>query len=178
MHALGSEGSSSARVRILSTVRVYVGLSHSGQRFPSGYASIHLPPHKSTFPGTRSTCTIITATKRPTNIHPAANIQNSSRATLSPPLRHSPSPLLTDAHLYSSILSSVVGERGALLGEGVGVGQGQLGGGRAVNGLHRASRPHPCAASLARGRHLREEEDGESDATCGGGRLIICYSGR
>ncbi|MPC96560.1 hypothetical protein E2C01_091824 [Portunus trituberculatus] len=37
MCALGSEGSpSSARVRILSTVRV--GLPHSGQRFPSGWA--------------------------------------------------------------------------------------------------------------------------------------------
>ncbi|MPC51633.1 hypothetical protein E2C01_045484 [Portunus trituberculatus] len=33
---LGSEGFPSARVRILSTVRVKVGLPHSGQRFPSG----------------------------------------------------------------------------------------------------------------------------------------------
>ncbi|MPC31062.1 Peroxisome proliferator-activated receptor gamma coactivator 1-alpha [Portunus trituberculatus] len=33
-----SKGSPSARVQILSTVRVEVGLSHSGQRFPSGWA--------------------------------------------------------------------------------------------------------------------------------------------
>ncbi|MPC25880.1 hypothetical protein E2C01_019003 [Portunus trituberculatus] len=32
MRALGFEGSPSARVRILSTVRVKVGLPHSGQR--------------------------------------------------------------------------------------------------------------------------------------------------
>ncbi|MPC50236.1 hypothetical protein E2C01_044060 [Portunus trituberculatus] len=38
MRALGSEWSPSARVRILSTVRVQVGLPHSGQRFPSGWA--------------------------------------------------------------------------------------------------------------------------------------------
>ncbi|MPC31440.1 hypothetical protein E2C01_024729 [Portunus trituberculatus] len=38
MRALVSEGSPSARVRILSTVRVLVGLPHSGQRFPSGEA--------------------------------------------------------------------------------------------------------------------------------------------
>ncbi|MPC24702.1 Carbohydrate sulfotransferase 11 [Portunus trituberculatus] len=36
MRALGSEGLQGARVRILSTVRVYVGLPHSRQRFPSG----------------------------------------------------------------------------------------------------------------------------------------------
>ncbi|MPC31579.1 hypothetical protein E2C01_024875 [Portunus trituberculatus] len=36
MRALGSERSPSARGRILSTVRVYVGLPHSGQRFPNG----------------------------------------------------------------------------------------------------------------------------------------------
>ncbi|MPC57807.1 hypothetical protein E2C01_051795 [Portunus trituberculatus] len=36
MRALGSERSRSARIRILSTVRVKVGLPHSGQRFPSG----------------------------------------------------------------------------------------------------------------------------------------------
>ncbi|MPC73168.1 hypothetical protein E2C01_067486 [Portunus trituberculatus] len=36
MPALGSEGSPSARVRILSTIRVLVGLPHSEQRFPSG----------------------------------------------------------------------------------------------------------------------------------------------
>ncbi|MPC63976.1 hypothetical protein E2C01_058086 [Portunus trituberculatus] len=36
MCALGSVGSPSARVRFLSTVRVYVGLPHSGQRFPNG----------------------------------------------------------------------------------------------------------------------------------------------
>ncbi|MPC73018.1 hypothetical protein E2C01_067334 [Portunus trituberculatus] len=38
MRALGSEGSPSARVRILSTIRVKVKLPHSGQRIPSGWA--------------------------------------------------------------------------------------------------------------------------------------------
>ncbi|MPC85470.1 hypothetical protein E2C01_080248 [Portunus trituberculatus] len=38
MRALGSKGSPSARVRILSTVRVQVGLPHSGQRFPRRWA--------------------------------------------------------------------------------------------------------------------------------------------
>ncbi|MPC89817.1 hypothetical protein E2C01_084777 [Portunus trituberculatus] len=38
MRAFGSEGSPSTRVRILSAVRVQVGLPHSGQRFPIGWA--------------------------------------------------------------------------------------------------------------------------------------------
>ncbi|MPC53083.1 hypothetical protein E2C01_046968 [Portunus trituberculatus] len=38
MRALGSEGSPSARFRILSMVRVQARLPHSGQRFPGGWA--------------------------------------------------------------------------------------------------------------------------------------------
>ncbi|MPC68967.1 hypothetical protein E2C01_063180 [Portunus trituberculatus] len=41
MPALGSEGSPSARARILSTVRVKAGLPHSRQRFPSGRRNEH-----------------------------------------------------------------------------------------------------------------------------------------
>ncbi|MPD04077.1 hypothetical protein E2C01_099747 [Portunus trituberculatus] len=42
MRALWSEESPSARVRILSTVRVQVGLPHSGQRVPSGWAKFEI----------------------------------------------------------------------------------------------------------------------------------------
>ncbi|MPC89671.1 hypothetical protein E2C01_084625 [Portunus trituberculatus] len=47
MRALGSEGSPSGRVRIMSTVRVQFGLPHSGQRFPSGWAFRYEVPQKS-----------------------------------------------------------------------------------------------------------------------------------